>query len=92
MSETTVGVEEVEHVAGLARVDLGAGEAERFATQFAEILEHFEALDDVPEIEREADRVNVLRADETRAGLTRAAALANAPETEDGYFRGPRVS
>jgi len=30
--------------------------------------------------------------DETRESLDQAEALRNAPETEDGYFKGPRVS
>ena len=84
--------EEVRHVASLARVDLEEREVERFADQFADILEYFEALDDVPDVDGEADLANVMRPDEVREGLTREEALSNAPETEDGQFRGPRVS
>ena len=84
--------EEVRHVASLARVDLEEREVERFADQFADILEYFEALDDVPDIDSEADLANVMRPDEVREGLTREEALSNAPETEDGQFKGPRVS
>ena len=84
--------EEVRHVASLARVDLEEREVERFAEQFADILEHFEALEEVPDVESEAELANVMRPDEVREGLTREEALANAPETEDGQFRGPRVS
>jgi aspartyl-tRNA(Asn)/glutamyl-tRNA(Gln) amidotransferase subunit C len=82
---------EVRHVAGLARVDLDDEEVEQFAEQFAEILEYFDALDDVPEVDVEADLDNVMRPDEVRNGLTQDEALRNAPETEDGYFKGPRV-
>ena len=88
----TVDDEEVRHVAGLARVDLDDGEVERFAEQFAEILEHFEALDDVPEVDPDPELANVMRPDEVEAGLTQEEALRNAPETEDGYFKGPTVS
>ena len=90
--EAAVDDEEVRHVASLARVDLEEAEVERFAAQFADILGYFETLDDVPDIEGEADLANVMRPDEVREGLTREEALANAPETEDGHFRGPRVS
>ena len=90
--EAAVDDEEVRHVASLARVDLEEREVERFADQFADILEYFEALDDVPDVEGEADLANVMRPDEVRKGLTREEALSNAPETEDGQFRGPRVS
>ncbi|MFB6092259.1 MAG: Asp-tRNA(Asn)/Glu-tRNA(Gln) amidotransferase subunit GatC [Haloquadratum sp.] len=87
-----VDAEEVEHVAELARVDLDAEEVDAFAEQFAEILEYFEALDEVPELESEPDLVNVMRADEVEASLEQADALRNAEATEDGFFKGPRVS
>jgi aspartyl-tRNA(Asn)/glutamyl-tRNA(Gln) amidotransferase subunit C len=82
----------VRHVATLARVDLDEAEVERFVDQFAEILEYFEALEDVPDVDREADLVNVMRPDEVRESLSQTEALRNAPETEDGRFKGPRVS
>jgi aspartyl-tRNA(Asn)/glutamyl-tRNA(Gln) amidotransferase subunit C len=90
--EERVDPAEVAHVADLARVDLSEDEAEAFARQFAEILDHFEALEDVPAVEDEPDLVNVLRPDEERASLSQSEALSNAPETEDGKFKGPRVS
>lgn len=92
MSDSAVGPADVEHVAELARVDLDEGEIETFSEQFAEILEYFEALDEVPEIEHEPELKNVMRSDEIREGLNREDALANAPESEDGYFKGPNVS
>jgi aspartyl-tRNA(Asn)/glutamyl-tRNA(Gln) amidotransferase subunit C len=88
----TVDESEVEHVADLARVDLDDDELAEFAAQFADILEYFETLDEVPTVEDEADLANVMRPDEVREGLTQEEALANAPESEDGYFKGPRVS
>jgi aspartyl-tRNA(Asn)/glutamyl-tRNA(Gln) amidotransferase subunit C len=92
MSETPVDAEEVRHVADLARVDLDDDELEAFAAQFADILDYFDALDEVPEVESETDLVNVMRPDEVHEGLTQEEALRNAAETEDGYFKGPRVS
>jgi len=90
--DTAVDPEEVQHVADLARVDLAETEVDRFAGQFADILASFEALDEVPEVEREEELANVMRPDEVRDGLSQEEALRNAPETEDGYFKGPRVS
>ncbi|MFB6153191.1 MAG: Asp-tRNA(Asn)/Glu-tRNA(Gln) amidotransferase subunit GatC, partial [Halodesulfurarchaeum sp.] len=83
---------DVEHVAELARVDLDEDELEQFTTQFQEILEHFEALEEVPEVEPEPELVNVMRPDEVRESLSQEEALQNAPESEDGRFKGPRVS
>lgn len=87
-----VDPEAVEHVAELARVRLSEAEAERFTDQFADILASFATLDEVPDFEREPELTNVMRADEVHDGLSQADALRNAPETEDGYFRGPPVS
>ena len=66
----TVDDEEVRHVASLARIDLDEAEIERFTEQFGDILEYFEALDDVPEVESEADLTNVMRPDEVEDGLS----------------------
>jgi aspartyl-tRNA(Asn)/glutamyl-tRNA(Gln) amidotransferase subunit C len=93
MSERdAVDPETVEHVAELARVDLSEAETERFAEQFADILGYFDTLDEVPEADFEADLANVMREDEIEECLDREATLRNAPETEDGKFKGPRVS
>lgn len=87
-----VDPEEVRHVADLARVDLDDEEVERFTVQFADVLDYFESLDEVPEVEAEPDLVNVMRPDEVGECLSQEEALANASETEDGFFVGPRVS
>jgi len=92
MSETPVDAAEVEHVAELARVDLDDQEVDAFAAQFAEIIEYFDALDEVPEVDTDAELVNVMRADEVEESLDQSEALQNAEETEDGLFKGPRVS
>ena len=92
MSESSVDPEEVRHVADLARVDLADEEVAEFTEQFADILDYFEALDEVPEVESEPELVNVMRPDEVHDGLTQEEALRNAPETEDGFFKGPTVS
>jgi len=87
-----VDPEEVRHVADLARVDLDDESVEAFAGQFADILAYFETLDEVPEVEREEELDNVLRPDEVRDGLSQEEALSNAPDSEEGYFKGPKVS
>ena len=89
---SAVDAEEVRHVAELARVRLADDEVDAFAAQFGDILEYFEALDEVPATEREEELVNVMRPDEIEESLSQEAALANAEETEDGFFVGPKVS
>jgi len=92
MSQSVVDPDEVEHVADLARVHLDEDERERFAEQFADILSYFETLDEVPEVEPAAELTNVMRADEIEECLDREDALQNAPDSEDGFFKGPSVS
>jgi aspartyl-tRNA(Asn)/glutamyl-tRNA(Gln) amidotransferase subunit C len=82
----------IRHVADLARIHLDDDEIDRFAEQFADVLDYFDDLDEVPDVDAEEELVNVLRPDDVAAGLTQEEALANAPETEDGYGKGPRVS
>jgi aspartyl-tRNA(Asn)/glutamyl-tRNA(Gln) amidotransferase subunit C len=91
MSDDVATAEDVRHVADLARVDLDEDEVADFADQFADILEYFDTLESVPEVDDEPDLVNVMRPDETHDCLDREDALANA-ESEDGYFKGPNVS
>lgn len=92
MSESVVDPDEVEHVADLARVNLDPEERERFTEQFADILSSFETLDEVPEVDPETELTNVMRPDEVETSLGQDEALENAPESEDGLFKGPRVS
>ena len=92
MSESVVDEEDVRHVATLARVELTEEDVARFKSEFAEILDYFERLDDVPDI-AVADRdKNVLREDTVTRSLSQERALENADETEDGFFKGPSVS
>lgn len=90
MSDPVVA-DDVRHVAGLARIALQEEDIEAFRAEFEEILEHFDRLEEVPHVARDGDLENVLRADEARASLERAAAMRNAPAEEEGYFKGPPV-
>jgi aspartyl-tRNA(Asn)/glutamyl-tRNA(Gln) amidotransferase subunit C len=87
-----VDADEIRHVADLARLDLDDDEVESFVAECGDILDHFEALEEVPEVEGEPDLVNVMREDEIEDSLSQEEALGNAEETEDGRFKGPNVS
>jgi len=86
--------DEVLHVARLARLELSEDELSRFAEQLSVILE---AVGKVSELDLEGveptahplDLVNVWADDEPRPCLPVEAALANAPDREDGSFRVP---
>jgi aspartyl-tRNA(Asn)/glutamyl-tRNA(Gln) amidotransferase subunit C len=90
--DADVDRETVRHVADLARIDLEDEEVDRFCEQFRDVLAHFETLETVPDVEPEPALVNVFRPDEERPSLSQEEALRNAPETEDGYVKGPDVS
>ncbi len=92
MTTETVNADDVRHVAELARIDLEDAEIELFEAQFADILEYFDSLDEVPAVDADEELVNVMRSDVPQESLPQSAALKNAPETDDDYFKGPRVS
>lgn len=92
MSDQRVDPDEVRHVAELARIDLDEEAVARYVEQFDDVLSYFDSLEEVPDVDREAELANVMRTDEVHDGLTQEEALANAPESEDGYFKGPNVS
>lgn len=92
MSDDAVDPEDVRHVAELARVDLDDEEVDRFTDQFADILDSFGRLDAVPEVDRDEGLANVMRPDEPHDSLSQDEALQNAPESEEGQFKGPKVS
>lgn len=88
--------EEVDYIATLSRLHLSDAERERAATELSQILEHFEQLAQldtsaVEPTDHVLPVVNVLRPDEVRPGLSREAALSNAPEHAGGMFQVPRV-
>ena len=88
--------EDVLHVARLARLELPEVEVERVREQLSAILE---AVGKVAELDLSGveptahplDLVNVFGEDEPRPSLERDAALANAPDPEDGFFGVPAV-
>ena len=92
----TLTREDVEHVAWLARLQLTEEEITQFQDQLSAILEYAHMLEqvdlsDVPPTATVLPMRNVMREDEVRPSLPRDLVLANAPDTEEGYFRVPAV-
>ncbi len=87
-----VGEDEVRHVAWLARLELSGEEVEQLAEDMESVLDHFDRLDELEGEPGVPDRfVNVFREDEVEECLPRSEALKNAPESEEGFFVGPRA-
>jgi len=87
---------DVEHVASLARLGLTDDEIDRMQGQLNRILEAIGQLQtvDTSSVGPTAQVIeleNVMRDDETRPGLSREAALANAPLREGDHLRVPVV-
>jgi aspartyl-tRNA(Asn)/glutamyl-tRNA(Gln) amidotransferase subunit C len=86
---------DVAHLARLARLAVTDDELDVFSGQLDAILDTVgrvsEIDDDVPPTSHVAPLTNVLRPDEPAPSLTREAALAGAPDAEEGRFRVPRI-
>jgi aspartyl-tRNA(Asn)/glutamyl-tRNA(Gln) amidotransferase subunit C len=83
---------DVEHIADLADIGIDEGGLAPFTQQFNAILGYFDILDKVGgEEAKEKDQYNVLREDEVSPSLPQEDVLRNAPASEDGFIRAPRV-
>lgn len=84
--------EEVRHVAELAKLSLTDEEVAQYTEQLSAILDYADLLRDVdtsgvPPTPYVLPLQNIMRADEAAPSLTNEEALANAPDSEDGFFR-----
>lgn len=92
----SLSLEEVEHIATLARLRLTEAEKERYRQQLSAVLDYMAKLKqvDTAHIEPTATVLplhTVLRPDEVTPSLPREELLANAPAAEAGMFRVPPV-
>jgi aspartyl-tRNA(Asn)/glutamyl-tRNA(Gln) amidotransferase subunit C len=91
-----LSLKEVEHIAALARLDLDAGEKDRFREQLSAILDYaarLQELDtaDVPPTTGAPQAAGRPRPDEARPSLDPRRLLDNAPQEQDGQFKVPPV-
>ena len=86
---------DVEHIAKLARLELGADEIETFAGQLARIIAYVDKLGELDVSGEEpmmhAAEGAVFREDVPGDTLPRDKALGGAPSVADGFFRVPPV-
>jgi aspartyl-tRNA(Asn)/glutamyl-tRNA(Gln) amidotransferase subunit C len=91
-----LSLEQVEHIADLARLQLSQEEKEHYRVQLSAILDYAARLQvlDTAGIAPTSSVLaphSVLRDDEPRPGLPRTDLLRNAPHSENGQFRVPVV-
>jgi aspartyl-tRNA(Asn)/glutamyl-tRNA(Gln) amidotransferase subunit C len=91
-----ISIEQVRHVADLARLELSEDELEMLAGELSPVLDHVEQIRQldtagVPVTAHPLAMTNVLRDDVVREGLSAEDALAGAPSVEDGRFSVPSI-
>ncbi len=88
--------EEVQRVAQLALLEIEPEQMDKFSRQFNEILEYMEEINELDLSQCEAafhitELKNVFREDKVEPSYNRDVILKNAPDSEDGAFRVPKV-
>ncbi len=88
--------EMVQHVAGLARLELSPEEKERMREHMSGILDYMDQLQQldlssVPATANITGICNVMREDTVASSLPTDEGLANAPDREGTAFRVPRI-
>ncbi|MGJ7919299.1 Asp-tRNA(Asn)/Glu-tRNA(Gln) amidotransferase subunit GatC [Neobacillus sp. LXY-4] len=91
-----ISVDQVKHVAHLARLAITEEEAEKFTKQLDAIITFAEQLneldtDNVEPTSHVLELKNVLREDIPQKGLPREEVLKNAPEQQDGQIKVPAI-
>jgi len=94
--ELAISIEDVEHVARLARLALTDDEKVTFRRQLSDVLEHARVISEVdtggvPPTSHTLPLVNVFREDKTRPSLPPGEVTGNASWAEGGAFRVPRI-
>lgn len=92
----TLSIDDIRKLAYLARLDLSESEAAALAPQFQQVLAFVEQLseldtEDVEPMTTALDVVNRWEPDVVGEGLSREAALANAPASDGECFLVPPV-
>ncbi len=89
-------IEEVEHIAALARLELTEEEQQRYAEQLSDVLDYAARLDElatdqIPPTASVLDLQLRLREDRSRPGLPTKDVLKNAANTRDDQFQVPPI-
>lgn len=92
----SISLKDVEHVAGLARLQLTDEEKAQFTEQLNAILQYADKLNELDtEYVEPTSHVmavkNVMRDDEVESSLSIEEVVRNAPDEEDGQIKVPAV-
>ncbi len=87
---------DVEYVAKLAKLNIPKEQKDEFRQKMSSILKYMEQLQEVDTTDilpttHVLPLENVLREDNIGPSLAHERALANAPDSQDGYFKVPKI-
>ncbi len=96
MSDKNISIEDVQHMASLAKLEITEETTKLFATQFADILSYMDTLSpiDTQNIEPLYSPVTFdasLREDVAHNKAERKDVLSNSPKEDEQYFVVPRI-
>lgn len=91
-----VSIDEVKHIAKLAKLKFSDDELEDFTHRFNDILKYMEMLNQVDTsniepLSHPVEMTNVFRDDKLNKSVSTDDALKNAPESDGEFFRVPKV-
>jgi aspartyl-tRNA(Asn)/glutamyl-tRNA(Gln) amidotransferase subunit C len=91
-----VTMKEVEHIAGLARLEFNESEKQKLTHELNEILKYVEKLDEldtsnVEPLSHVIELSNVFRDDVVQPSISPEEALKNAPAKKETFFKVPKV-
>ena len=91
-----ITIQDVEHVAKLARLEITDEEKVKFSKQLGDVLKYVEQMNEVDTTNVEplshvVDFNNVMRDDEIHYDCTKEQLMMNPPEEEDGFFKVPKI-
>lgn len=92
-----IDIEDVKHVAKLARLELTPDEEIKFSKQLQDILNYVEQMNEVDTtgvepMSHAIDFSNVMREDVEFYEHTREELMQNAPEREGDFFKVPKIA
>ena len=92
----SITIEQVEHVAQLAKLRLSEREKTEYTQQLGDVLTYIEKLEEldtsnVKPLSHVMDLTNAFREDTPEDSLSSDEALSNAPETDGKFFIVPKV-
>jgi aspartyl-tRNA(Asn)/glutamyl-tRNA(Gln) amidotransferase subunit C len=96
MAENKITLEMVKHVARLAHLELSDTERERLRADMDQMLGYVDKLNEldtsnVPPTAQVGEAGTPMRSDEVTNPPAQEAMLANAPASERGYFKVPKI-